>query len=264
MERNVNFAYIGGLFLAVLVVMVAFLIWMGGSNLNQSKYSHYVAYSNEGITGVGEGVAIRYKGILVGRVAKVAFEDSNTNLVRFDLSIESNIKLLNGACISAENQGLTGGVFLSITQGSGETLNSGDELCYQKGFIGRLLDNIEQSGGDAREIIAEIRSIFGEENGKNIHETIIALRMILQNLEQTRQGIEKLSNTANEAIANINSSLQRGDYNIRQIISPAMLGVENSLNEMNRFFSKANLLLDRLEKSPYDAIFGQREKGGNK
>lgn len=264
MERNVSYTYIGGLFLAVLVVMVAFVIWMGGSNLDQSKYSHYIAYSNEGIPGVGEGVAIRYKGILVGRVSKVAFEDGNTNLVRFDLLVESNIKLLKGACISPENQGLTGGVFLNVTQGAGEVLHSGNELCYQKGFMGRLLENIEQSGGDAREIIAEIRSMFGDENGKNIQEMIVALKVILQNLEQTRQSVEKLSITANQTIANINSGLQRGDYNIRQIIAPAVLGIENSLNEMNRFFSKANFLLDRLEKSPYEAIFGQREKGENK
>lgn len=264
MERNINYAYIGGLFLAVLVVMVAFVVWMGGSNLDQSKYNHYIAYSNEGIPGVGEGVAIRYKGILVGRIAKVAFEDGNTNLVRFDLFVESNIKLLNGACISAENQGLTGGVFLNITQGTGEVLHSGGELCYQKGFMGRLLENIEQSGGDAREIIAEIRSMLVDENGHNIQEMIVALKVILQNLEQTRQSIEALSITANQAISTINLGLQRGDYNIRQIVAPAMLGVENSLNEMNRFFSKANLLLDRLEKSPYEAIFGQREKGENK
>lgn len=264
MERNVNYTYIGGLFLAVLVVLVAFVIWMGGSNLDQSKYNHYVAYSNEGIPGVGEGVAIRYKGILVGRIANVAFEDGNTNLVRFDLFVESNIKLLKGACISAENQGLTGGVFLNITQGTGEVLRSEDELCYQKGFMGRLLENIEQSGGDAREIIAEIRSMLVDKNGQNIQEMIVALKVILQNLEQTRQSIETLSITANQAISTINTGLQRGDYNIRQIITPAMLGVENSLNEMNRFFSKANLLLDRLEKSPYEAIFGQREKEKSK
>lgn len=264
MERNVSYTYIGGLFLAILVVMVAFVIWMGGSNLDQSKYSRYIAYSNEGIPGVGEGVAIRYKGILVGRVAKVAFEDGDMNLVRFDLLIDSDIKFLEGTCISAENQGLTGGVFLNITQGSGQTLHAGGEFCYQKGFMGRLLENIEQSGGDAREIIAEIRSMFVDENGENIQEMIVALKVILQNLEKTRQSIEKLSVTANQAISNVNLSLQRGDYNIRQIIAPAVLGVENSLNEMNRFFSKANLLLDRLEKSPYEAIFGQREKGESK
>lgn len=261
MERNVNFVYIGGLFLAVLVVMVIFMIWMGGSNLDQSKYSRYSVYSDEGISGLSEGVAIRYKGILVGRVAKIAFEDADANLVKIDLLIDSNLKLLENTCVSAENQGLTGGIFLDIAQGSGKTLRSGDELCYQKGFMGKLLDNIEQSGGDAREIIAEIRSMFGDENGKNLQEMIVALKVILQNLEQTRQSIETLSKTANQAVANINLGLQRGDYNIRQIIAPAVLGVENSLNEMNRFFSKANLLLDRLEKSPYDAIFGQREKG---
>lgn len=120
---------------------------------------------------------------------------------------------------------------------------------------------ILNKAGAMLEIISEIRSLFADESGKNIQEVIVALRVILQNLEQTRQSIEALSTTANQTIANVNASLQRGDYNIRQIIAPAVLGVENSLNEMNRFFSKANFLLDRLEKSPYEAIFGQREKG---
>lgn len=264
MERKVNFAYIGSLFLAVLVIMVVFMIWIGGRNLDQSKYKSYVVYSDEGIPGSGEGARVLYKGILVGKVDKVSFQDANSSIVRIDLLVDSNIKLLQNACVSVENQGLTGGVFVNIIQGKGKDLDSGDELCYQKGFMQRLFDNIDQSGEDAREIVSEIRTMFNHENEKNVQEILVALRVILQNLEQTRQSIEKFSKTADRTVANIDTSLQRGDYNIRQIIAPTMLSMENSLNEMNRFFSKANLLLDRLERSPYEAIFGQREKGGNK
>lgn len=111
-----------------------------------------------------------------------------------------------------------------------------------------------------REVIAEIKHFFTEENGQHIQEMILALKVIMQNIEKTRQNIDKLAITTNKTLTNINFTLERGDYNVRQIIAPTMIGIESSLGEMNRFFSKANLLLDRLEKSPYEAIFGQREK----
>lgn len=264
MERNVNFAYIGGLFLLGIIVMIGFIIWMGRGSLSKDQYTPYVVYSSEGISGIGVGTMIRYKGILVGRVTRIAFKDQHTNSIRIDLLIDSDIKLLQGACVSAESQGLAGANFLDITQGEGDILVKGSELCYQKGFMGKLFDNIDQSGGDVKEILADIKAIFTNENNKNIQEMIVALKVILQNLEETRKNINLLSITTNKMLENFNLSLQRGDYNVRQIITPAMIGVENSLNEVNRFFNKANLLLERLEKSPYEAIFGQREQGEKK
>lgn len=261
MEKNVNFVYIGGLFLAFVVAMIGFVIWMGGENLDHSQYRSYVVYSDEGMSGVGIGTLVRYKGISVGKVKEIGFKKGDTNQIRLDVAIDSNIKIFQNACLSIESQGIAGGSFLKLTQGSGEEIPNGSELCYQKGFMGKLLENIEQSGGDAREIIAEIKELFTEENGKNIQEIVLALKVVLQNLEETRQNIDKVALSLNKALTNVNFTLERGDYNVRQIIAPTLLGVENSLNEMNRFFSKANLLLDRLEKSPYEAIFGQREQG---
>lgn len=264
MEKNVNFTYIGGLFLFVVIAMVGFILWMSGENLDKTKYQSYVAYSHEGLSGVSEGTGVRYKGILIGKVESIGFKKGDMNLIEIKMLIDSSLKLYQNACVSVESQGLAGGNFLSLEQGSGEALQNGAELCYQKGFMGKLLENIDKSGGDAREIIAEIKSMFADENGKNIQEIILSLKVLLHNLEETRKNINTLSITANQAVSSINASLQRGDYDIRSIIAPTMLGVENSLSEMNRFFSKANLLLDRLEKSPYEAIFGQRQQGAKK
>lgn len=260
MERNINFTYIGALFLLIVIAMIGFIVWMSGGDLKHEKYTSYVVYTHEGISGIGVGASIRYKGILVGKIEHIGFKKNDTDSIQLNLLIDSSIPLLQGSCVSIESQGLAGNNFLNIVQGEGEVLHNGSELCYQKGFMGKLFENLDQSGGDAREIISEIKQFFKEENGKNIEEMIVAMKVILQNLDETRKHIDTLSVTANQTFAMINKGIQKGDYNIRQMMWPTMLGVENSLSEINRFFNKANLLLEKLEKSPYEAIFGQREQ----
>lgn len=260
MERNINFVYIGALFLSIVIAMVMFIFWIGGGNLNQKKYSQYIAYSPEGITGISMGTAVRYKGINVGKVKNIDFKKDNMDLIQIDLEIKSDIILKEGACITPETQGLAGNTFLSITQGEGKTLEQNGVLCFKKDFVGRLMNQIEEGGGDVREILGNIKTILNDENAKNLQELIASLKVISKKLEQTQKYIDKLALSTQGTIEQINADLKRGDYNLRAILSPAILGLEGTMSEVNRFFSKANFLLDRIEKSPYDTIFGQREQ----
>lgn len=260
MERNVNFVLIGGIFLAIVVAMIAFIFWVGGGSFDEKKYQEYVVYSPESISGISMGSAVRYKGILVGKVKNIGFKKGDMEKIEIKFSVLSDIKLKKGACVMPESQGLAGSVFLEIIQGDGEILKGGDSLCYQKGFMGKLFENIQSSGGDVKEIISGIKTMLDEQNSNNIREIILSLKEVARNLEQTRKNIDALSVSAKGAIDEINLGVKRGDYNIRAIISPAMIGLESTIGEINRFFSKANFLLDRLEKSPYDTLFGQRKQ----
>lgn len=260
MERNVNFVWIGGIFIAIVVTMIAFIFWVGGGSLDEKKYQEYIVYSPESISGISVGSAVRYKGILVGKVKNLGFKKGDIEKIEIKINVLSDIKLRSGSCVMPESQGLAGSTFLEIIQGNGEVLKGGAELCYQKGFMGKLFENIQSSGGDVKDILAGIKTMLDEQNSTNIREIIISLKEVAKNLEQTRKNIDELSVSAKVAIDEINKGVKRGDYNIRAIISPAMLGLESTIGEINRFFSKANFLLDRLEKSPYDTLFGQRKQ----
>lgn len=260
MERNINFVLIGALFLSIVVAMIAFVFWIGGGNLNQEKYHHYVLYSPESVGGVSIGTSVRYKGIAVGRVQNIGFKEGDTDFIQVDLEIKADIPIKDGACITPETQGLAGSTFLSLSQGEGKLLSSGGELCYKKDFVGRLMNHIEEGGGDVREILATIKTMLNDENTKNLQELIASLKIVAKNLEQTQKYIDKLAISSQKTIEEINSNVKRGDYNVRAILSPAILGFESTMSEVNRFFSKANFLLDRIEKSPYETIFGQREQ----
>lgn len=260
MERNINFVLIGALFLSIVIAMVVFVFWIGGGNLDQEKYHHYVTYSPEGVSGIGIGTSVRYKGISVGKVKSIGFKKGDMDFIQIDIEVKSEITLKEGACITPETQGLAGSTFLSLSQGEGKALSEGGELCYKKDFVGRLMNHIEEGGGDMREIIANIKTILNDENAKNLQELIASLKVISKNLEQTQKYIDKLAISTQNTIEEVNVNIKRGDYNIRAILSPAILGFESTMGEVNRFFSKANFLLDRIEKSPYDTIFGQREQ----
>ncbi|RDU69993.1 MCE family protein [Helicobacter cholecystus] len=260
MERNVNFVLIGGIFLAIIVAMVAFIFWIGGKYLDEEKYQEYVVYSPESISGLSMGSAVRYKGILVGKIKSIGFKKGDMEKIEIRLNILSEIKLKEGACVMPESQGLAGTTFLQVIQGSGEILKNKNELCYEKGFIGKLFEDVQTSGEDVKKIIVGIKKILDDQNSNNIREIIASLKDVTKNLEQTRKNIDALSMSTKEAIDEINLGVKRGDYNLRAIVSPAMLGLESTIGEINRFFSKANFLLDRLEKSPYDTLFGQRKQ----
>lgn len=260
MERNVNFIWIGGIFVSIVVAMISFIFWVGGGSLDEKKYQEYIIYSPESISGISVGSAVRYKGILVGKVKDVGFKKGDMEKIEIKVNILSDVKLKKGACVMPESQGLAGSTFLEVIQGNGEILKDKDELCYQKGFMGKLFENIQSSGGDVKEIISGIKEMLDEQNSSNIREIIISLKEVAKNLEKTRKNIDELSVSAKIAIDGINKGVERGDYNIRAIVSPAMLGLESTIGEINRFFSKANFLLDRLEKSPYDTLFGQRKQ----
>lgn len=260
MERNVNFVVIGGIFLAIVVAMIAFIFWIGGGSLNEEKYQEYVVYSPESITGISIGSAVRYKGILVGKVKSIGFKKDDIEQIQIQIKVLSEVKLKQGACVMPESQGLAGATFLELIQGKGEVLGNQSTLCYQKGFMGQLFENIQTSGGDVKEIISGIKEVLDDQSSHNIKEIILSLKEVANNLEQTRKNIDALSISTKIAIDEINLGLKRGDYNVRAIISPAMIGLESTIGEINRFFSKANFLLDRLEKSPYDTIFGQRKQ----
>ncbi|ANV98164.1 hypothetical protein BBW65_04830 [Helicobacter enhydrae] len=259
MERNVNFVYIGGLFLAIVILMIGFILWIGGTSFDDDEYDKYVLYSSKAISGVGVNTPIRYNGIPIGKVYSVDFKPDDMSKIELRFRIDKGIKIRSGACLSTDTQGLAGSTFLTLIQGNGEVVPSGSVLCFRQGLMGRIFENVEQSSEDVKEMLAGFKSMLDEESGRDIKELLAAVKQITLNLETTRKNIDDLSIVMMRAIEHFDSNLKRGDYNVRAILAPLILKAEGSLSEVDRFFGKANSLLERLERNPYETFFGQRE-----
>ena len=96
-------------------------------------------------------------------------------------------------------------------------------------------------------------NLTNEDNLKNLNEILANLSKISKDIAQATHRLDSITHR-------VDNNFKDGQYDLRAIISPTMLQLENSLLEMDNFFAKATRLVDKIEQSPYDSIFGKRKE----
>ncbi len=82
------------------------------------SYDIYQTYMNESVAGLNLNATVRYRGVEVGRVKKIALAPGNVELVELTLAIESGTPVKVDTVAVLSTQGLTGIAFVDLTGGS--------------------------------------------------------------------------------------------------------------------------------------------------
>ena len=88
----------------------------------------------------------------------------------------------------------------------------------------------------------------------NIQSTFLYLSQISQDMAQITKRLDSITKA-------VDTNLQSGQYDVRAILNPSLLQLQDTLLQVDRFFSKATHLVDKIEKNPYDSLFGKRQSG---
>lgn len=250
MERNVRYISIGIVFFAIVIGFVFFVLWLGRFDFNSSGSSTYYIYTQDEVSNIGVNTPVKFKGIGVGKVSDVRFENYNTGLVKITLTIDSGLEVREDSYLSVGSGGLAGANYLALSQGESANLNTTKILELKKGGLDVLLQKVEDIGDRTASLMT---SLTNEENLKNLNE-------ILANLSKISKDIAQATNKLDSITHRVDNNFKNGQYDLRAIISPTMLQLESSLLEMDNFFAKATRLVDKIEQSPYDSIFGKRKE----
>lgn len=248
MERNVRYVWIGAVFFIILILMVLFVLWLNRFELDSAKYTRYYAYSADEVSGVGANTPIRYKGISVGRVQSVGFKDIKSGVIAITMLIDSKLEIKQNAKVIVASQGLAGANYLSLIQGEGETLQADEDgnkvIMLDKGGLDKILGKAGEISEDITALLANLNRTFNEENLNNLTEMIKELR-------SSTSSLASLS-------AQMDRNMKNGEYNVREILTPTLLQLQGSLQDMSRFFNTATRFVDKVDKNPYDSLFGKQ------
>nr|WP_317404006.1 MlaD family protein [uncultured Helicobacter sp.] len=256
MERNVRYVWIGAVFFIILILMVLFVLWLNRFELDSAKYTRYYAYSADEVSGVGTNTPIRYKGISVGRVQSVSFKDIKSGVIAITMLIDSKLEIKQNAKVIVASQGLAGANYLSLIQGEGEILQADEDgnkvIMLDKGGLDKILGKAGEISEDITALLANLNRTFNEENLNNLTEMIKELR-------SSTSSLASLS-------AQMDRNMKNGEYNVREILTPTLLQLQGSLQDMSRFFNTATRFVDKVDKNPYDSLFGKQntESKGSK
>ena len=241
MERRINYLLIGGIFFAVIVALIAFIMWFGRLGMSSDeRYAKYFIQTNYDISGISAKTPIKYKGISIGIVESIAFDSSKVGVVKLNLLIDKSIPIAKGSSLVIDSQGLAGLNYLSLKQNP--------RLELEQGFFGKLSDKADEALKEVANALKGVDSLLNEENIYNINRTLFSLN--------------KASAEIAELSKNLNTRLQNGQYDIKDILSPTLRQSQKTLQNLDSTIQKASNLIDKFNANPYSTLFGEQKSNG--
>jgi phospholipid/cholesterol/gamma-HCH transport system substrate-binding protein len=185
METRANYVAVGAFVLLVLAGAVVALLWLARGEFNREA-TFYDIYFTGSVTGLGQGSAVRYNGIQIGRVVEIRIDPQNTSQVRATVEVDQAATVLKSDVVaSLEVQGLTGTAFVEITGGS----QSAPPLQRREGerypVIASRPSGLQQVVTSAPEALARLIEVadrlsllFDEKNRAALSDTLENLRRV--------------------------------------------------------------------------------------
>ncbi|MCI6313052.1 MlaD family protein [uncultured Helicobacter sp.] len=251
MERNVKYVSIGIVFLGIVIGFCVFVLWLGRFDFGVSKYKTYYILTQDETSAVGVNTPVKFKGIAVGKIDSVSFEDLAQGVIKITLSIDSNLEVREDSYISIASSGLAGANYLAFYQGQSPQLNTSHIIEFKKGGLDILLQKMQAIGDKGLSVLSGVSELTSPQTIENLQKTLLHLSQMSQDMAHIMKRLDSIT-------ASIDTNLQSGQYDFRSMLNPSLLQLQETLLQADHFFSKATHLVDKIEKNPYDSLFGKK------
>jgi phospholipid/cholesterol/gamma-HCH transport system substrate-binding protein len=106
METRSNHILVGGVVLAIIAAVLAFIIWL--SQVSGEENKQYDIFFRQAVDGLARGSAVSFSGVPVGTVQQIALEPKTPEFVRVRIEVRTDTPILQGTTATIEGVGFTG------------------------------------------------------------------------------------------------------------------------------------------------------------
>ncbi len=265
MESKTHYIIVGLFVIILSLSLIAVGLWLSVGTENK-LYDIYQAYMSESVSGLNLKAPVKYRGVEVGQVAKIALSLERPNHISVLLEIERGTPLKQDTFAILSTQGITGLAFIELTGGSLDaptlTAKPGErypEIQTKPSLLFRidatitlLSDNLQQISSIAKDLLQNLRDVAVTANALMSNENRLAVANSLHNVEiithivtdkmkqmdgGTKVTMQLIENTNKVLVKmpELLTSLQKTAVKLPNII--------NSINEMTQTFSKTATML---------------------
>jgi phospholipid/cholesterol/gamma-HCH transport system substrate-binding protein len=175
MERNANYFFVGLVSTLLLIGLVVFFVWLGGSKFRHD-YDIYDIVFRGPVHGVAQGGEVDFNGIKVGSVANLSLDPKDSQFVIARVNIAPDVPIRQDSYASLEPQGITGVNYIQITAGSPsrpllkDTVPEGvvPRLTGRRDAISDLLSNGASIAQQAIVALGQLNKVLSDKNIKTI------------------------------------------------------------------------------------------------
>ena len=230
MESKVNFAVVGVFVLVLGALLVSGVLWLSSGKSYSKTYDTYLIYMSESVSGLSLDAPVRYRGVQVGSVRRIALAPGNAEQVQLTLDIERGTPVKQDTVAVLQVQGLTGIAHVDLSGGSRDSpplkpgsgekypvIRTGPSLMLRlDAGVTALLTNLNRSSEN-------VNALLDEENRAVLRRTLVSLEHLsgilaahagaidtgLDHASRTMKNTERLTALANAELPQLLQRIQR-------------------------------------------------------
>jgi phospholipid/cholesterol/gamma-HCH transport system substrate-binding protein len=227
MENKPHALWAGFFTLVMLCVTIAIGIWL---NRDQTKRTDYHIVTSRPIVGLNPQASVRYKGLVVGRVTKISFDNEIAGQIDITISVDSKTPITSSTYAVLGYQGVTGIAFVQLDDdGSSQVkLASKQDQTQRIPLRLSLFDKLERSSALILanvELVSErLAQLFTVENQKimlgafnGISQVATRWETAADELKPTLQAMPGLVQQTNQTLSSVQVLAQQAIQSSQQL-----------------------------------------------
>ncbi len=285
METNANYVAVGAFVMVCILALVIALLWLTGAQYSQ-EYVYYQTYFTGPVTGLGDGTAVKYNGIDVGRVNKLDFDPDDPKKVIVTMQLNPELKLHEDSVASIASEGLTGGSYVEIDGGKKNTPFLTRKYGQRYPVIPSKQSTLQELAQSAPALMAKLNragdklnELLSDDNLNNMRDTLANLRTTTgvlahrsDDIDATLVNLRTASASLNGSLGQMKLTLVHADDAIAKIgkLTDDADNVVNgdTADQLTELVAQSRSLVtslkhlsNELDRHPTKLIFGDRREG---
>lgn len=204
METKANHVVVGVFALIAVAGAIAFILWMAKVDIDR-EYAYYDVLFEGGISGLSTGGDVRFSGVKVGRVTRIALDPARPGSVRARIEVAAELPVRADSRATLNFKGVTGVSYVQISGGSpgspllepaeGQTVAT---IKATESDLQRVVSGAPELVEQARVLVVALGNLFNQENRDAVGD-------ILGNVQRLTGRIADQAEQLDDLISNLNT-----------------------------------------------------------
>jgi phospholipid/cholesterol/gamma-HCH transport system substrate-binding protein len=219
-----SYALLTGLFTILLgIALAGTFVWFRGDT---RQYNDYVVVSTFAVNGLYPQSAVRYRGVEVGKVGKIALDEKDPRNVVIRVVVERGVPITHGTFAQIGYQGLTGLAYMLLDDDGSDPrplpspIDNPAQITMRSNVFDNLMESSKALLKQSSELLDRLNSIAGAENQGRLERTLANFEQASAQLQPALRAIPEVARRAQELLGDENQErLRRSLSNLEEATS---------------------------------------------
>ncbi len=217
METRAHNVLIGAFVLVFVAALFVFVVWLAKSRGDQSVALYDIIFT-DAVSGLAVGGDVRFNGIKVGTIKRIAIDHEDPTRVRVTVEIGDDVPIREDSTATMQLQGITGVTYVQITGGTqaAAVVQHTHDVPYaiirsRPSQITELVDQLPKLLERSTQLVDRGNALLDDDNRKNLSDALVDLRQMTKALAGRAETMGKAIDELSAASAGVGELVRRGN-----------------------------------------------------